>query len=229
MRRRKLVIAALALAVLLGIYFWQRSRSRPSIAQGALAPDFSLPQLSGEPLRLSTYRGKVVLLDFWATWCDPCREEVPRFVDLQNKYGPQGLQIIGVSMDDSSGPVRDFCQRFKMNYPVVLGNAKIGELYGGVLGLPIAFLIGPDGRVYTKHVGATDISVFEGEIVRLLQSKVSATQACVDLRLWLLDPMLRNSLSITGGRCRRSDAELHFFTKQYSPSFLSRSGLSTFR
>ena len=112
-------------------------------------------------------------MDFWATWCDPCREEIPRFVDLQNEYGSQGLQIIGVSMDDEPGPVRDFSQRFKMNYPVVIGNARIGEVYGGVLGLPIAFLIGRDGRIYAKHIGATDISVFEGEIVNLLRSKSS--------------------------------------------------------
>jgi peroxiredoxin len=82
-------------------------------------------------------------------------------VELQNKYQDQGLQIVGVSMDDSPEPVLDFYQRFKMNYPVVMGNASTGELYGGVLGLPIAFLIGRDGRIYSKHIGATDIAVFD--------------------------------------------------------------------
>jgi thiol-disulfide isomerase/thioredoxin len=127
--------------------------------------------LSGQQLRLSDYRGKLVLLDFWATWCDPCREEIPHFVELQNKYRDQGLQIVGVSMDDSPEPVRDFYQRFKMNYPVVMGNASTGELYGGVLGLPIAFLIGRDGCIYSKHIGATDIGVFEREITTLLRAK----------------------------------------------------------
>ncbi len=135
-----------------------------AISEQSLAPDFSLPDLAGQRLHLSSYRGKVILLDFWATWCDPCRDEIPRFVELQNRYGGQGLQIIGVSMDDGPEPVRDFYQHFKMNYPVVMGNAKMGELYGGVLGLPIAFLIGRDGRINGKHVGATDISVFEKEI-----------------------------------------------------------------
>jgi peroxiredoxin len=181
---RKLIIGALLVLLLSGIYFLRRSgrssaqhvvTARP-VTQGTLAPDFSLPRLSGESLQLSTYRGNIVLLDFWATWCDACRDEIPRFEDLQNQYGRQGLQIIGISMDDSAEPVRDFCQRFKMNYPVVLGNAQIGELYGGVLGLPIAFVIAPDGRIYSKHVGATDVSLFEKEIVSLLQTKGSPSQ-----------------------------------------------------
>jgi len=134
-----------------------------------VAPDFSLPELNGQSLQLSNYRGKVVLLDVWATWCTPCREETPHLVELQDKYRGQGLQIIGVSMDDSPEPVRDFYQRFHMNYPVGMGNAMIGELYGGVLGLPIAFLIGRDGRIEAKHIGATDLSVFEREIKALLK------------------------------------------------------------
>jgi cytochrome c biogenesis protein CcmG, thiol:disulfide interchange protein DsbE len=171
---KKLLIGIVAVAVAFGVYFLTRpSRSdkeSAANAEPALAPDFSLPDLSGRHLELSTYRGKVVLLDFWATWCDPCREEIPRFVELQKKYGAQGLQIIGVSMDDGPEAVRDYYQRFKMNYPVVMGNAKVGELYGGILGLPIAFVIGRDGRIYAKHIGATDVSVFEKEIAKLLHN-----------------------------------------------------------
>jgi len=132
------------------------------------APDFNLPQLNGQTLQLSSYRGKVVLLDFWATWCVPCRAEIPHFVELQQKYGDRGLQIIGVSMDDSSEPVRDFYQQFHMNYPVVMGTAKTGELYGGVLGLPIAFVIGKVGLIDSKKIGAVDMTLLEREIQKLL-------------------------------------------------------------
>jgi len=137
--------------------------------KNALAPDFTLPGLDGQHLQLSAYRGKIVLLDFWATWCAPCREETPHLVELQQKYGAQGLQVIGISMDDSPDPARAFYQQFHMNYPVVMGSAETGELYGGVLGLPIAFLINRDGRVYSKHIGATDPAVFEKDIMSLLR------------------------------------------------------------
>jgi len=167
---KKLLFAS-GIVVAVGILLFLHSKhiSHDSATPGNFAPNFSLPQLAGAPLELSSYRGKVVLLDFWATWCEPCREEIPDFMALQRKYGPDGLQIIGVSMDDAPEPVRQFVKQFDMNYPVVMGNARIGELYGGVLGLPIAFLIGRDGRISAKHVGAVDIFAVEKEIVKLLR------------------------------------------------------------
>jgi cytochrome c biogenesis protein CcmG, thiol:disulfide interchange protein DsbE len=172
--KMKWLIAAivLTLAALFATYSVRRSYSPNRLTQPMqnqrLAPDFTLPQLDGGELRLSSYRGKVVLLDFWATWCAPCREEIPGFIELQRKYSSRGLQVIGVSMDDSPEPVHVFYQEFKINYPIVLGNAKTGELYGGVLGLPIAFLIARDGHIYAKHMGATNTSVLEKEIQTLL-------------------------------------------------------------
>ncbi len=137
------------------------------------APDFSLPDLSGQTLALSRYRGKVVLLDFWATWCDPCKDEIPHFIDMQDRYGPHGLQVIGISMDDDETLARDFYRQFKMNYPVAMGNADLAGQYGGILGLPITFIIDPEGRIVSRHIGATDASVFETEVRILLGAPAS--------------------------------------------------------
>lgn len=154
-----------------GLFFRKHMRSGgqgSAPKQHPLAPDFTLPQLDGKSLTLSSFRGKIVVLDFWATWCIPCREEIPHFVELQDKYRNHGLQIIGVSMDDSADPVRPFAQKFHINYPVVMGNARLGEQYGGILGLPIAFLLDVDGRIIKKHIGATAPDVFSSEVAATL-------------------------------------------------------------
>ena len=176
MKKGKVILGVvLAIAFAVGLFFLNRYWITPAATRAAnsdsnfpAAPQFSLVSLAGENINLDAYKGKVVLLDFWATWCGPCRIEIPGFVRLQQKYGTQGLAIIGVSMDDSSDPVRRFYSDFRMNYPVVMGSDKLGELYGGILGLPTSFLIGRDGRIYAKHVGLTDESVFESEIKELL-------------------------------------------------------------
>lgn len=140
----------------------------PEAPAAALAPDFTVADLSGAPLQLSSHRGKVVLLDFWATWCLPCREEIPHFVALQNKYRDAGLVIIGISVDDVAAPVHEFYRTYKMNYPVAIGDAALAERYGGILGLPVAFLIDRQGRIQKKHEGLTDAAVFERDVVELL-------------------------------------------------------------
>ncbi len=174
---RKAVLIVVAIALAFAIYKVSRrgpgsaKPGGPSSGVHAVAPDFSLQDLNGQPLDLASYRGKVVLLDFWATWCTPCRGETPHFVEFQNKYREQGLQVIGISMDDGPKPVRAFYEEFKMNYPVALGNEKVAEAYGGVLGLPVTFLIDRDGRVATKYVGEVQMTVLEQGIKTLLQAK----------------------------------------------------------
>jgi thiol-disulfide isomerase/thioredoxin len=113
----------------------------------------------------------VVLLNFWATWCGPCRTEIPLFIELQNKYRNRGLQIVGISLDDDERTVRDYYRQLKMNYPVALGDANLAERYGGILGLPVSFVVGCDGRIYARHSGKTDVSLIEREIMPLLQGK----------------------------------------------------------
>ncbi len=108
-----------------------------------------------------------MVLDFWATWCDPCKEEIPHFIALQQKY-PQQLQLIGLSMDDDEKPVRAFQQQYKMNYPVALATPALAGQYGGILGLPITFVIDRGGHIAARHIGATDVTVIEAEVRKLL-------------------------------------------------------------
>jgi thiol-disulfide isomerase/thioredoxin len=141
----------------------------PAAAARSLAPNFTLQDLNGQPLALSDFRGKVVLLDFWATWCAPCRTEIPHLVEFQEKYREQGFQVVGISMDDGPKPVREFYQEFRMNYPVAMGNDKIADAYGGVLGLPVTLLIGRDGLIQAKYTGVVEMAVVEEKIKTLLQ------------------------------------------------------------
>lgn len=166
---RKVALGAVAVlfaAVLLWFHYHPPG-SRPAAGN---SHDFSLTDLQGQRLALADYRGKVVLLDFWATWCAPCLEEVPHFVDLQKRLGGDGLQVIGISMDDEPKPVQEFYRTHGMNYPVALGDAKLAESYGGILGLPVAFVLDRNGHIVKKFVGATDPAKIEEEVRRVLQS-----------------------------------------------------------
>jgi len=130
-------------------------------------PVFSAPDLNGRVVSTGAFRGKVVLINFWATWCPPCREEIPDLIALQNKYRDQ-LQIIGVAQDSGSiEEVRQFADTHGMNYPTVLSTAEIEKLFPGIYALPSSFILDRDGRLAQKHVGMLNASVTEMETAAL--------------------------------------------------------------
>lgn len=133
------------------------------------APAFTRHAFDGRPLTLSAFRGKVVLLNFWATWCAPCQAEMPAFSRWQQQYGPQGLQVIGISMDDSAAPARKLAQKLRIGYPIALGDAALGDKYGGVLGLPVTYLIDRTGTVRAVFQGGSDLGKMEAALKTLLQ------------------------------------------------------------
>jgi len=137
------------------------------------APDFQVKDLDGKDLSLAAYKGKVILLNFWATWCGPCRAEIPGLIDLQNKYKDQ-LQIIGMDIDDEESDVRDVMKNESVNYPVAITPGPIRMAYGGISALPTVFVINPEGRVVQKHVGLFNPALYETEVRALLNLPINA-------------------------------------------------------
>jgi thiol-disulfide isomerase/thioredoxin len=166
--KRKVLLLLLMMAALLAASNLVATAEPPAPITYRRAPNFSRVDLNHRRVNLADYRGKVVLLNFWATWCAPCLTEIPRFVAWQQEYGGRGLQVIGISMDDEEQPVRVAYQKYRLNYPVVMGDERIGEMYGGVLGLPVTFLIDRSGKIRFKHQGDADIRTVESEIRGLL-------------------------------------------------------------
>jgi cytochrome c biogenesis protein CcmG/thiol:disulfide interchange protein DsbE len=131
---------------------------------------FTLKDMDGADVKLSTYKGKVIVLDFWATWCGPCKVEIPAFVELQTKYRDQGLVILGLSVDDPLEKLKPFATQYKMNYPVLVGRDRddVQDAYGPIWGIPTTFVIGRDGNICKKHMGMTTKEQFEKVIKALI-------------------------------------------------------------
>lgn len=133
------------------------------------APDFAFNDADGTSIKLSTYKGRVVLLDFWATWCEGCKVEIPWYMDFQKKYKADGLSVVGVSMDeDGWKSVRPFLEKTPINYPIVIGNEDLAQRFH-VDALPVTLLIDGNGKIADQRVGMVNKDVFEGEIQILLK------------------------------------------------------------
>lgn len=151
----------------------------PSVKTGSVAPDFQLNTLDGKPVKLSAYRGKAVLLNFWATWCGPCKVETPWLVDFYKQYQPQGLEIVGVSMDDdgSNDEIAKFVKEMNINYTIVQGTEKVADAYGGIDGLPISFFIDRNGKVVDMTIGLRGKRDLEDDIKKALATPVQTASA----------------------------------------------------
>lgn len=138
---------------------------------GALkpAPEFLLEDIRGMEMKLSDFKGRVVILDFWATWCPPCREEIPHFASLYDEYRDKGLDVIGIAMDRNPGMVLpDFIKDNGINYPILLGNQDIYDSYGGIAAIPTTFIIDKEGNIRKKYIGYNEKEVFEKDLKELL-------------------------------------------------------------
>lgn len=142
-----------------------------------LAPDFTLTDANGQSVKLSDYRGKVVLLNFWATWCGPCQIEIPWFEEFEQQFKSKGFEVVGVSMDDDGWKVvKPYITEHKLNYRVLLGNETVSQLYGGLDALPTTFMIGRDGKfAFSPHIGLAGKNEYLSEIESLLGARQSVS------------------------------------------------------
>jgi thiol-disulfide isomerase/thioredoxin len=172
-------VSALALALLtLSVPLEWPFHSHDTVVEGAACPadaktanlNFTLKDMNNRDVRLSDFKGKVILLDFWATWCGPCKVEIPWFAGFQEKYGPAGLQVVGISVDDTREQLAPFMTQLKMNYVVLqgLGHDDVQDAYGPMWGIPVTALISREGKICAKHTGMTAKGAFEDQIKSLL-------------------------------------------------------------
>jgi peroxiredoxin len=176
--RAAALIAAVAAAFVVGLFI-----GRPSSGPDALvvtpdkdrheAPDFTLKDADGKFVKFSDYRGKVVLLNFWATWCTPCRLEIPWFTDMERQNRSKGLEVVGISMDDEGWTVvKPFLTDLNVNYRVLMGDDSTAKKYGGIDSLPTSFLIDRAGKIAAVYVGLSSRKDYENAIDALLQTPV---------------------------------------------------------
>jgi peroxiredoxin len=173
MRWLGLLAAVAVIALLIPVHETTTEGDRTACDSRAKPADlnFTLKDINGQDFSLAAQQGKVILLSFWATWCGPCKIEIPWFIELQAQYQPRGLMVVGVSVDDPVSELKPFADRMKMNYPVLVGDGRDDlkeHAYGPMWGIPTAFLIGRDGKICRKHMGISTKEELEQEIKALL-------------------------------------------------------------
>lgn len=170
--RRAVGLHALLLSLLLGACSSGPSNPRAAVkpeSQRRQAPDFALRDADGKLVRLSDYRGQVILLNFWATWCGPCRLEIPWFIEFQRQHKHRGFTVLGIAMDEDGWEVvKPFIERLGVNYRVLMGDDSVAQLYGGVDSLPTTFLIDREGRIASVHIGLVSKRSYERALEELL-------------------------------------------------------------
>ena len=182
MKRDPVIIIVVALVVTVMLVFgYKMAEKAPVAAQpptgaGKPAPDFSLKSIDGRTVQLSDFKGKAVVVNFWATWCEPCKVEMPWFVELQKQYGPDGLQILGISSDEdaSNDDLSKFAKDLGVNYPILVGQEKVEQSYGGIQFLPVTVYIDREGKIVDKVFGLKGRGEIEDNIKKSLgQGKVA--------------------------------------------------------
>jgi cytochrome c biogenesis protein CcmG/thiol:disulfide interchange protein DsbE len=176
LRKSLRLVAVVGVAALLGTVACTLPEEREPVKQAVkdtatrkVAPEFTLKDANGKVVHLADYKGKVVLLDFWATWCGPCNVEIPWFTEFERKYKVRGFEVLGVSMDeDGWKAIQPFATAKGINYRIVLGDDKTGDLYGGIEALPTAFIIDREGRIASVHLGLVARKEFQDAIEQLL-------------------------------------------------------------
>jgi cytochrome c biogenesis protein CcmG/thiol:disulfide interchange protein DsbE len=142
----------------------------PPEPAGNPAPSFTLQDLNGKQVSLSDFKGKVVVLDFWATWCPPCVKEIPHFIELHEQYKDRGFAMVGISLDHQGiSVVKSFAQKYQVNYPILMTDGRVDKAYGGITSIPTTFVIDSAGNIRQKYVGYRDKAIFEADIKALLE------------------------------------------------------------
>jgi cytochrome c biogenesis protein CcmG/thiol:disulfide interchange protein DsbE len=178
------IIVAITVALFVGKSYTKGGKGAPSViasvlkpqddgpANGTPAPDFTLKTLDGKDVTLSSLKGKAVMVNFWATWCEPCKIEMPWMVELQDKYRKDGFEIVGVAMDDSDNKeIAAFAKKMNVNYTILKGSEKVADLYGGLDGLPTNFFLDRNGKVIDSFKGLRSESVIVADIQKALASE----------------------------------------------------------